>query len=245
MTGIKKLNYIFLALLSITILASFYKDRLPPPKEALPIILKEPIQTPTEKEPFEITIKGQKYYIKPRFNYELSGLVVSHHHSSSITDYYHEQWKDYVNNADVCVVYDANVKNGVYQRLKFSSGSWTCYYRYNNAEDGSMFSGRDFSNNHLLTDDPVIAKRILSTKKGDQIHLKGYLVGYGQDERYLRESSTTRDDTGCEVIFVTEYQILKPANQLWRFIFKTTRALTIIVGLIGIIIWFRKEPSWQ
>ena len=85
---------------------------------------------------------------------------------------------------------------------------------------GGLFDQYAISNNHLLTDDPAIAKVLKNTRVGDQIHFRGYLAEYritgvrvlpwhqhhppGHRQRRLRDRIR---DGG---------QIIRPGNPGWR-----------------------------
>ncbi len=72
----------------------------------------------------------------------------------------------------------------------------------------------------------------MGVRKGDQVHLKGWLVSYGiKDTPYRRVSSTTRTDRGngaCETIFVTDFEVLKKANEEWHVLFKLSLGLMVL-----------------
>jgi len=131
------------------------KGKLPKKEEILPELYQEPIQTETEKPPFKVERGGIIYDITPLFNYELYGLVVSEYNSKSWLDYYHEEWKDFINLKDVCVVWGDNVETEVYQELKFHNGSFTCYIDSKSGADKTAvfqkFKDSALSNNHLLS----------------------------------------------------------------------------------------------
>lgn len=218
----------FLLFLVLWVVALTQKYRLPSKDLISASLFQEPLQTNTTKEPFSLTVKQETYNIKPVYEYELYGLVVSSHRSSSWMDISHDEWKDYLNVEDLCVVYADNISSEVYQHLKFHSGDWTCYYKWSASEEqkfhvSQKYKTQHLSNNHILSEDPVLSQRILSVKKGDQIYLKGYLVNYA-NQRWpssMRNSSVSREDTGgtaCEVVYVTDFQILNRANEFWRFI---------------------------
>ncbi|MBP5608699.1 MAG: hypothetical protein J6X66_10600 [Lachnospiraceae bacterium] len=71
------------------------------------------------------------------------------------------------------------------------------------------------SNNHIVPADSSVKRTIKKIRRGDHVHLKGYLVninGSTADGKiYYWNSSTTRADTGggsCEVFYVTSAEIL-------------------------------------
>ncbi len=217
----------------------FLIEKLPEKNDILEQTYKNPGQTPTDTKPFEIEREGVVYVIKPVFNYELNGLIVSYNHSSNWLDYYHKKWEDFINVKDDCVVWGENIGTEVYKDYDFSSGSFTCYARSKpgiKQEQWSKFKGENLSNNHLLSGSDEINKKIMKAKKGDQIHLEGYLVEYSKkDGPLIRKTSTTRTDDGngaCETVFLTDFEVTKEANPLWRDIFEISQYLAMASFLI-------------
>ena len=100
------------------------------------------------------------------------------------------------------------------------------------SETGRVFSENCLSNNHLLPADAIVASAVMSARKGDQVHFKGWLVSYGiKGSPYRRMSSTTRFDRGngaCETVFINEFQVLRAANPGWRLLHKLSLALMVL-----------------
>jgi len=238
--GLRRLAKTVLPVAALAFVASlFLRDRLPESRAVLEGLLQDPVQTDTDlPEPFEVTRKGVTYAVRPLFGYELWGLVVSYHHSASFVDISHKQWNDYLNTKDVCVVWGRNVETGVYRRMTFRNRDFTCYYRYPDRETGELFTESCLSNNHLLPGDPAVAEAVLRARKGDQVHFKGWLVSYGvKGAPYARGSSTVRTDRGngaCEVVYVTEFEILRRANAAWRAVSK----LSLLLGVFSLAALF-------
>jgi hypothetical protein len=241
----KTIKIILLTAIIIFIVSYFQKDRLPGKEEILPELYRAPIQTETDKEPFKIEKGGITYEITPLFDYELYGLVVSGHNSKSWLDYYHEKWEDFINLKDVCVIWGGNIESEVYQEMKFKNGSFTCYADFKSGVDRNViyqkFKNEALSNNHLLSADGEINKKIRKARDGDQIHLKGYLVQYAHDD-FQRGSSITRTDSGngaCETIYLTDFRIIKEANIFWRLVFTSVKYLIIILIIILLVLLLR------
>lgn len=84
---IKKLLYfisllyslIFLACLGLIIVSWLIEESLPGPESIDARLHVEPIQKPTNKAQFNVSVGGVEYYIKPLYTYELYGLVDSMH----------------------------------------------------------------------------------------------------------------------------------------------------------------------
>lgn len=243
----KKIKITLYISIIIFIFAALYKDKLPDKKNILEQIYQEPIQKEATAGPFTIEVKGIEYDITPIYDYELYGLVASYHHSNVWWDYDHRDSKDFVNTADICVIWGKNVETEVYKKMKFSNLAWTCYAEFRGdagSDIRSNFKPNCLSNNHLVTDSDSINSQIMNTEKGDQVYVKGYLIDYTQKDwkSFKRKSSTTRIDRGCEVIYVTDFKILKKSNYLWRYLYIFVKY--IIIGcIIILVIKFFKESA--
>ena len=236
-------------------LAWHRQERLPQPQDLRPELFQAPLQTPLEDLPFQFSYRNHDYEVKTFADYELWGVIVSHNNISGVGDIYHDA--DSLDTKDICVLWGGNTARDDYLRVSFSSGAWTCYYEY---PAGVTFNASEVSNNHLITDSPVIRKQIDGLRRGDQVHLRGRLVGY-RDRlwgNFWRNSSLTRADSGngaCEVVFVDDIEVLKPANPQWRAAFRISGwaalALLIVRALLFLAEMFRpvderlSRPAWK
>ena len=220
--GLKTVARVLLPVAALAFVASLVmRHRLPGPDRILEPLLQAPVQASDGvPEPFDVTRKDIVYTVTPLYSYELWGLVVSYHHSASFVDISHRQWKDFLNTKDVCVLWGRNVETGVYKRMRFRNRDFTCYYRYPDRETGELFTENALSNNHILPADAQVAEAVRRARTGDQVHFKGWLVSYGlKGAPYARGSSTVRTDRGngaCEVVYVTDFEVLRAANPVWR-----------------------------
>jgi hypothetical protein len=225
------------AAVAVLVASLFLRNRLPDKALILDPLLQQPVQIEEGvPEPFEETRKGVTYTIKPLFSYELWGLVVSYHDSASFVDISHKPWNDHINTKDICIIWGKNVATGVYKRMTFRNRDFTCFYRYPDRETGELFSENALSNNHLLPADPAVAAAVNRARTGDQVRFKGWLVSYGvKGAPYARGSSTVRNDRGngaCEVVFVTEFEILRQANAVWR----SLHGLALVLGGLALAV---------
>jgi len=231
---LRRLARIVLPCAALAFAVSFFmRDRFPDKSFILEPLLQDPVQSEEGvPEPFEVVRKGVTYTVTPIFSYELWGMIVSYHHASSFIDVSHKQWNDFLNTKDVCVIWGRNLETGVYERMRFRNRDFTCFYRYPDEETAELFTENCLSNNHLLPDGPLVADAVLKARKGDQVRFKGWLASYGvKGATYARRSSTARNDRGngaCEVVYVTEFEILRQANAAWRVVFKLT---PVLIGL--------------
>jgi hypothetical protein len=202
----------WLAALGLVAVSWLMKGSLPAPAEIRSELRREPAQSATAAEPFTFLYRARRILVRPVATYELAGLVVSHNDVDSFADIYHDS--DSVDTKDLCVIWGSNVRTPDYRRVRFSSGSFTCYYEYGR---DVAFSPRAASNNHLITDNEEVRRRIAGIRVGDQVRLSGLLVDYrleawGDD---WRRTSTGRGDDGCEVVFVRELEVLSRGTPAW------------------------------
>lgn len=233
-------RYAMIASLLLAAVAWWMKDSLPPAAGLSAELLEEPKQTKVNRKPVDTRVNGIDYRIQPRYTYELNALVVSLHHSDTWWDYAHKEWNDHINLMDLCVVWGENVRSGAYRGLSFWNDQWTCSFESRSPEAWKAFDITGASNNHMVTDDPAIAKALRNVRIGDQIRVRGYLVDYtvfkGGQATGTRVSSEVRTDTGngaCEVLYVESLDLLGSANRGWRFAYKAALALL----LLSVIAW--------
>jgi len=236
-----------LGTITLLVLSFFQKDKLPMPGFFSEAVLSEPRQTPTQNVSFETTVNDQIYIVTPLFDYELSGVVVTDYESGSLGDiYHHRQWKDFLNVKDLCVVWGQNVKSGVFRKLRYDSGPWTCFFQTPDAKTGAEFRNDQLSNNHLLTDDIDLHHLIMRAAPGDEVRISGMLADYKNPASgFDRGTSISRTDTGngaCETVYVTDFGIVKEANRVWRALYRLS-GIAALVAVLGFIVTLLIRPA--
>lgn len=230
-------------------LAAWNAARPPKIPAFSPLVFQDPMQAPTSEQPFEVNRSGGHYSVAPRFTYTISGLVVSQHDSSSWLDISHAKWGDFLNTKDVCVVWGENLRSGLYARLSYSSGNWTCYAQSRDAETWNEFRKDQLANNHVLPADSGVARSLADLEVGDEITLNGSLVDYRIGNLPDRKTSTIRTDTGngaCEIVWVKDLQLLARHNGFWIRLRMLAQALFAAgLGLIvaGVVMTFRRSST--
>jgi len=236
-----------LASLTVLAISFFQKDKLPDPGFFSDAVLVEPRQTPTQKSPFETKVNNQTYTVTPLFEYELSGVVVTDYESGSFGDiYHHRKWKDFLNVKDLCVVWGQNITSGVFRKLRYDSGPWTCFFKVPDRKTGERFRDDQLSNNHLLTDELDLHHQIMRAAPGDEVRIKGVLANYQNTAiGFDRGTSISRTDTGngaCETIYVTDFSITKKANRVWRMLYRLS-GVASAVAVLGFILTLLIRPA--
>jgi hypothetical protein len=225
--------------------ALFFSGRsLPSPSEAEPLVLRSaPLQSNVDGESFERSYGDIVYAYTPRAEYEISGIVVSLHHSDSFIDITHEY--DPANALDLCLVWGENVASDAYRKVEYSHGDFTCFYRWWGEDPG--FRGDLMSNTHIVPKDDALLRLAKSVRVGDQITLKGKLVDYRttfRDGREIgrRNTSMVREDTGngaCEILYLEDLRVLK-RHQPWREPLTTVLFFGgILAHLLALVLYVR------
>jgi hypothetical protein len=104
-TVLKTLNkWIFYAALALLIPAFMLRNSFPDPVEKQYEPLAPPTQSRSSEPGFQAAYASTSYSIEPRYDYELTGLVVSRaFHNAKYG--LHRKWNDHLNVADLCVVW--------------------------------------------------------------------------------------------------------------------------------------------
>ena len=235
------LKFVVMASTALLATALYKNEVLPGPGVLRAEIAQEPVQQPLQVPPFKTSVGGVDYTIEPSHSYDIHGLVVSKHNADTWWDWVHRASNDHLNVTDVCVVWGHNATSGAYVPMAFSSGQWTCNWQTASLDAFNAFDSSQISNNHVLTDNPALAKKLRSLRIGDQIRISGQLAAYrhqsGMD--FFRGTSTVRTDTGngaCETIFVSALDILQPATALWRCLAWAAGAVLALCAALGLVL---------
>lgn len=227
-------------LAAIYMLTYFQSENLPDPNQINQKLLQQPIQTETTKAPFTQIYTDKEYMIHPRFEYEFFGLIVSHKNLD-------EKWfniyydRDPFNIKDICAIWGSNLLRSDYQRMSYYNRTWTCYFKPN--DHNVQFNNVELSNNHMIPATEDIGYKLKLARPGDQIHFKGFLVNYSiiGDGGGERKTSINRTDTGngaCEVVYVEEFEILKPSNSWSRLLNTVSFQTILLLILIRVYVFF-------
>jgi len=221
----------------LTLAAAWSKrDDFDPDMPLQAAVSEEPSQRPVDASEFTATANDVDYLVRPRYRYDLTGLVVSFKRFSS--DYgLHKRWNDFINVADICVVWGSNATDVDLNAFDFWNGEFTCSFATSDEAAWRRFDKHKLSNNHLITDDPRVREVIEELRVGDQVRLRGWLAEYGEPGGPFRQTSTTRTDTGngaCETVYVADMQILDSMSTVWRKLLW----LSLAGLVVSVVLWF-------
>ena len=223
----------------LVLLVSFWKrNDLGEDLQRLNILQQAPIQEAIIADEFSVSVKDKNYNVKPLYEYELYGLVVSYQfHDGNYG--LHKSWGDHLNVADICVVWQDSAFSNYLADLDFWNGQFTCNVHTYSNQAWASFNMNQLSNNHLISADEFIRDQITDVSIGDQIKITGWLASYGNENHDIRGTSTTREDTGngaCETIYVNDFEIIRHYTNVW----KKLMYCALLVLIISIIGYFRQ-----
>lgn len=220
------------------LIVSFWnRNALPAPATLGADLRAAPRQVATAEPELRTDFNGVTYVVRPQYVYELRGMVVSlrHHDGNSRM---HRRARDHLNVADLCVIWGDTAFSEHLGDITFANGIFTCNVSTRSDVAWRAFDMRELSNNHLISDDPVVRRAIRKVGVGDQVWLRGRLASYGAEGGPLRGTSTTREDTGdgaCETILVDDFEITHRNGTPWKW--SLWASLATLVALL--IAYFR------
>lgn len=212
--------------------------------DVLPELLQEPLQTRTDEVPFSFEYMGVHYDVQPVAEYHLWGLVVSHNNIHGLGDPHHQD--DSVDTKDLCVMWGDNLKSDDFHKASFSSGPWTCYYKY---PAGVTIRADELSNNHIVADSADLRRTLDGVRIGDQVEFRGMLVNY-RDQRhpeFWRRTSTVRTDQegfACEVVFIRDLRVLRRHVPGWYALRDHLPLAALILFLLKLAL-IAKDPGFR
>ncbi|NNC98455.1 MAG: hypothetical protein HKN88_10340 [Gammaproteobacteria bacterium] len=206
--------------------------------QILPELSEEPVQKKVSPNEFTVNVNKIDYKIKPLYDYELVGMIVSYkQHDGNAR--LHKRWNDHLNVADYCVLWGETAVAKTLPKLNFWNGQFTCNFSTRDQQAWDNFNPSQLSNNHLVAADEYLRKKISKISIGDQIRIRGKLVEYQNlNTGGTRGTSITRDDTGdgaCETIFVEQVQILKTYTSMWRWLMY----VSLLVFILSLLLYLK------
>ena len=169
----------------------------------------EPKQHDVTSETISFEKNGWNLQMHYKCAYDIRGLAV-HTRTYPLTD----DMGDSISPVDIGIAWGLVAEKNKEVGFKWSHGNRKLTCAPLSQEKMKIFGGtvddyvKNTSNNHRIPADKNVEKELLSVRKGDYIRLRGYLVDvYGESSKDGRigywHTSTSREDTDCEVIYVT------------------------------------------
>lgn len=226
------------ALLFVSWRMSVDAYRSAPPSELLTAVKGEPLQTELLPGDSAAPCCRDAYCWKfePLYRYDISAYVfgVSHKLASDF---------DGVMAADLGLLWGENARDGLYRhtelrvRMDWFRASW---------KNGDHFNMDAAANTHIVTCHPEVYKKVRDVRMGDQVRLRGLLVGVdiskgSSGSPVSARSSVSRTDSGggaCEILYVAgpgDIEILRRGPILWSLLMKISGAGLIVLLIAWLV----------
>lgn len=234
------INLALLVLAALSIYSCKKKNELPAYTHFNKSSQQDPIQTPTKRPPFIVRVGNQTHNVKPLYDYRIVGMVVSRGFSKSMAEYRNDE----LNIMDAGIIWGCNLDPDIYKKVEFYNNGIWLHAKTKDKATWERLDKERLSNNHLLSNEPLLKKQIKAIKKGDVISITGSLVSYSG-----RGSSVSRTDNGggaCETIWVDEFKVLQEGTKHWRLLHRASLygMLSIFTSLI-IRFFYRTSPGYK
>ena len=101
-------------------------------------------------------------------------------------------------------------KPNIYKVKYFQSGRWYLYIYFNMSKQNIV---NNSANTHIVIspEDESVKELLFNIKRGDSVHLSGYLINVIATDGWRWSSSRSRSDSGnhsCELFYVTEAKLI-------------------------------------
>lgn len=158
---------------------------------------REPVQTPTDREPFELETSRGALTIVPRASYDVAARVEG-------AERYRFDDLAFLSPLDLLLTWGELPTSRYRDALEYSQ-SWRFYF-WRTADLGldADYVISHSANTHLIPADEGIERALLTIDAGDDVRLTGLLVDV-RGESFRWSTSTVRTDHGdggCEILWV-------------------------------------------
>lgn len=163
---------------------------------------REPIQTPTERTPFEVPTRSGPALLTPRAAYEIAAVVAG-------SERYRFDEPALVSPLDLVLTWGELPTASYRPKLAYSQ-QWRFYFW--RTEDRSLDAGyviRHSANTHMIPATPNVERALLALDVGDEVRLRGLLVDVAAPGLRWPTSLVRGDhgDGGCEILYVESVRI--------------------------------------
>jgi hypothetical protein len=198
------MNKVWLALLAIVAIGYYALSRPHATGPGDPIDWSgDPIQSSTDKSPFEIETRKGKVTLDPRASFDVSAVVTGDEH-------YRFDDGAFLVPVDLVMTW-GKLPEEPY-KSKVSYGQITRYYfwRTKATELDLHYIKSHSANMHMIPADDNVRRALLAVGTGDPVRVRGFLVNAKREDGFYWKTSLTREDEGpgaCELVWVEEIQV--------------------------------------
>ena len=170
----------------------------------VPDVSADPVQRPADRAPFEVSARGRRFRIVPRYSWDESALVVG-------ADRYRFGEAAALIPEDFAMAWGPAAAAPYLGRVRYRQADRWYFFSYDGGLDRALIVSHS-ANTHVIPATSRIAEAASLVSAGDRVRLEGFLVdAEGIDDPGFRwRTSTSRTDEGpgsCETVWVERLTI--------------------------------------
>lgn len=164
---------------------------------------REPIQAPTDREPFDLATRGGRVTVTPRAEYDVAAVV------QSVEPY----WLDataFLSPFDFALAWGEIPGPAFAGKLDIDQSWRFFFWRTDDPGVEIDYVIRHTANTHLIPGSTNVRRALATVASGDEVRLVGALVDVRSDRGLTWNTSLVRTDhgdRGCEILWVDSIQI--------------------------------------
>lgn len=164
---------------------------------------REPVQTATDRPPFEIETGKGRVTLEPRAAFDAAAVVAG-------AERYRLDGGAFLCPVDLVMTWGKLPEEPYRSKVSYSQMTRFYFWRTPAADMDLAYIQSHSSNMHMIPAGANVRRALLAVDEGDRVRIRGLLVNARREDGFTWNSSTTRQDEGpgaCELVWVEEIQI--------------------------------------
>lgn len=168
----------------------------------------DPLQTPTERPPFEVPTRRGSAMLTPRAEYDISAVVAG-------SERYRFDDPALLSPLDLILTWGELPTPAYRDKLDYSQSWRFFFWRTEDLDLDARYVIHHAANTHLIPANRNVKRALLAIDRGDEVRLGGLLVDASAPGFRWPTSLVRGDhgDRGCEILYVESVRI---GNRIYR-----------------------------
>lgn len=164
---------------------------------------REPVQSPTDRPPFQIGTGKETVTLQPRAAFEVAARVAG-------AERYRMDGGAALSPVDLVLTWGRLPEEPFKSEVSYQQMTRYYFWRAPSADLDLGYIQSHSSNMHMIPAGDNVRRALLSVGEGDAVRVRGLLVNASRGDGFTWSSSLSRTDSGpgaCELVWVEEIQI--------------------------------------
>jgi hypothetical protein len=163
---------------------------------------REPVQTATDRAPFEVSTRKGPVTLHPVASFEVAGVVAG-------AERYRFDHEAFLSPVDFVLTWGDLPAEPYKSKVSYRQMTRYYFWRTPSSDLDPGYIQSHSSNMHMIPASANLKRALTSVGEGDSVRIRGLLVNVTRGDGYHWNSSRSRRDSGpgaCELIWVEELQ---------------------------------------